>query len=81
LCATGPSWSLSDARHRPELDAATLAAALTRLHRAELEPHVLAGRVLHVHVASAVLAADEPSYWQRYALERVDRQRDGHALT
>lgn len=43
--------------------------------------HVLARRVLYVHVASAILAADEPSHWQRHALERVDRQRDGHALT
>ncbi len=46
----------------------------------ERQPHVLSGRVLHIDVAPAVLAADEPSDWQFHALERVNRQRDGHAL-
>ncbi len=45
------------------------------------QPHVLAGRVLYVHVAPAILAADEPSDRQCHSLEGVDRQRDGHALT
>jgi hypothetical protein len=44
------------------------------------QPHVLAGRVLYVHIAPAILAADEPSDRQRHSLEGVDRQRDSHAL-
>jgi len=41
---------------------------------------VLAGRELYVHVAPAMLAADEPSDWQFHSLEGVDRQRNGHAF-
>jgi hypothetical protein len=46
----------------------------------ERQAHVLAWRMLHVHVAPAILAADEPSDWQSHSLEGMNRQRDGHVL-
>ena len=44
------------------------------------QSHVLSGRMLHVDVAPTVLAANEPDDGQLHSLERVSRQRDGHAL-
>jgi hypothetical protein len=44
------------------------------------QSHVLSGRMLHVDVAPTVLAANEPDDRQLHSLERVSRQRDGHAL-
>jgi hypothetical protein len=44
------------------------------------QSHVLSGRMLHINVAPTVLAANEPDDRQLHSLERVNRQRDGHAL-